>query len=216
MKKSFPYIPPATESQLVYTDGELMDEAVEAFENHEYVKSLQLLIDALDCDFRERYGNSDDTSFSIPHGSIVVNISLQPESLNISADFLRLPEKGRVAMLRKIAEMNIENLMLARFVKSGDRLKMEYSCPLTDTHPHKIHAVLHNICAIGDKYDDELCTRFNATRCYEPKVTPFTPEQVCAVRDGLRTVGNRALEAAAEYCSQRRYVYEWSLIAGAS
>lgn len=139
-----------------------MDEAVEAFENHDYLKSLQLLIDALDCDFRERYGNPEGTSFRIPHGSIVVRINITPETLHISADFLRLPEKGRVAMLRQIAEMNINNLMLARFVKSGDYLKMEYSCPLTDTHPHKIHAIIHNICLIGDKYDDELCTRFNA------------------------------------------------------
>ncbi len=79
MKQSFPYIPPATDSQQVYTDGETMDEAVEAFENHDYLKSLQLLIDALDCDFRERYGNPEGTSFRIPHGSIVVRINITPK-----------------------------------------------------------------------------------------------------------------------------------------
>lgn len=215
MKQSFPYIPPATDSQQVYTDGETMDEAVEAFENHDYLKSLQLLIDALDCDFRERYGNPEGTSFRIPHGSIVVRINITPETLHISADFLRLPEKGRVAMLRQIAEMNINNLMLARFVKSGDYLKMEYSCPLTDTHPHKIHAIIHNICLIGDKYDDELCTRFNAERCYTPKVTPFTPDEVDTVYDALHTIGQLALNAAADYSSQRRYVYAWTILSGA-
>ncbi|MDE6267721.1 MAG: YbjN domain-containing protein [Muribaculaceae bacterium] len=214
MKQSFPFIPPAAESQLVYTDGELMDEAVEAFQNHEYVRSLNLLIDALDSDFRERFGNQDGTSFTIPHGSIVVNIDIKPESLHISADFLRLPDKGRVAMLRQIAEMNIENLMLARFVKNGDILRMEYSCPITDTHPHKIHSVLFNICAVGDKYDDELCTRFNATRCYTPKVTPYTPQQVDAVYNALQTVGQLALNAADDYCSQRRYIYAWTILCG--
>ena len=215
MKKSFPYIPPATESQLVYTDGELMEEAVEAFENQEYVKSLNLLIDALDCDFRERYGNSQGTSFSIPHGSIVVNIDIKPETFHISADFLRLPEKGRVAMLRQIAEMNIENLMLPRFVKSGDFLKMEYSCPITDTHPHKIYAIIHNICAVGDKYDDELCTRFNASRCYTPKINPYTDEEVDIVCEALHTIGSLALNAAADYCAQRRYIYAWTVVCGA-
>lgn len=215
MKLSFPYVPPASTSQLVYTDGELMEQAVEAFESGDYAGSLRMLVDALDYDFRERYGNEDGTKYTIPHGSIVVNIELTPEELHISADFLRLPEKGRVAMLRKIAEMNIANLMLARFVKNGDYLKMEYSCPATDTHPHKIYAVLFNMCAIGDKYDDELCTRFNATRCYEPKVEPYSAEQVDAVRDGLHTIGRLALDAAAEYCSQRRYVYAWTLLCGA-
>ncbi len=212
MKKSFPYIPPATDSQLVYTDGEVMEEAVEAFEKRDYLQSLQLLIDALDCDFRERYGNSEGTSFSIPHGSIVVNIDIKPESLHISADFLRLPEKGRVAMLRQIAEMNINNLILARFVKSGDYLKMEYSCPITDTHPHKIHAIIHNICMIGDKFDDELCNKFKAERCYTPKVTPFTPQQIDSVYNALQTVGQLALDAAADYCAQRRYVYAWTIV----
>lgn len=215
MKQSFPYIPPATESQLVYTDGETMDEAVEAFESHDYLKSLQLLIDALDCDFRERYGSPDGTSFSIPHGSIVVHIDITPEELHISADFLKLPAKGRVAMLRQVAEMNINNLMLARFVKSGDYLKMEYSCPITDTHPHKIHAIIHNICAIGDKYDDELCTRFHAERCYTPRVTPYTPQEVNAVVTGLHTIGQLALDAAADYSAQRRYVYAWTILCGA-
>ncbi len=215
MKQSFPYIPPAAESQLVYTDGEIMDQAVEAFESHNYLESLQLLIDALDGDFRERYGNADGTSFRIPHGSIVVSIDISPDTLNISADFLKLPEKGRVAMLRQIAEMNINNLMLARFVKNGDYLKMCYSCPITDTHPHKIHAVIQNICAIGDQYDDELCARFNAERCYTPQVKPYTVKEVDAAYEGLQTIGNMALAAAAEYCSQRRYVYAWTIIGGA-
>ena len=215
MKKAFPFIPTAADSKLVYTDGETMDEAVEAFENRDYLQSLQLLIDALDFDFRETYGNPDGTSFRIPHGSIVVNINITPESLHISADFLKLPEKGRVAMLRQIAEMNINNLMLPRFVKSGDYLKMEYSCPITDTHPHKIHSVIHNICAIGDKYDDELCTRFHAERCYTPKVTPYTTEEVDAVYNGLQTIGGLAIEAAADYSAQRRYIYAWTIICGA-
>ncbi|MDE6557024.1 MAG: YbjN domain-containing protein [Duncaniella sp.] len=215
MKTTFPYFAPVTDSQLVYTDGEVMDEAVEAYEQGDYLKSIQLLIDALDGDFREKYGNHDGTRFTIPHGSIVVDIDVSPDMLHISADFLRLPEKGRVAMLRKIAEMNIENLMLARFVKDGDYLKMEYSCPITDTHPHKIHSVLHNICTIGDKYDDELCTRFNAERCYEPKVTPFTPEQVADAYNALQSVGNLALSAAAEYSAQRRTIYAWTIVCGA-
>ena len=215
MKNSFPYFAPASESQLVYTDGEIMEEAVAAFDQHDYVKSIQLLIDALDGDFRERYGNKAGTSFTIPHGSIVVNINIEPTTLHISADFLKLPENGRVAMLRQICEMNTENLMLARFVKNGDILKMEYSCPITDTHPHKIHSVIHNICAVGDKYDDELCSRFNASRCYTPKITPFTPAQVDAVYVGLHTIGSLALEAASEFCSQRGFIYAWTIVSGA-
>lgn len=215
MKQTFPYIAPATDSQLVYTDGETMEQAVEAFMNQDYVQSIHLLIDAMDCDFREKYGNADGTSFRIPHGSIVVNIDISDKTLNISADFLKLPVKGRVAMLRQIAEMNINNLMLARFIKSRDRLKMAYSCPLTDTNPHKIYSVIRNICMFGDKYDDELCTRFEAERCYEPSITKYTDEEIDAVYNALQTIGRKALSEAENYNAERRYSYSWTVLTGA-
>ncbi|MDE6871580.1 MAG: YbjN domain-containing protein [Bacteroidales bacterium] len=213
MKRSFPYIATATDSQLVYTDGETMEEAVAAFEQGNYLEALHLLIDAMDFDFRDRFGNADGTSFQIPHGSIVVHIDIAQDTLVITADFLKLPEKGRVAMLRQVAEMNINCLMLARFVKSGDHLKMEYSCPLTDTHPHKIHSVLHNICTVGDKYDDEFCTQFKAERCYEPRITYFPQEAVDKIYDNIQLLGKLVLDAVGEYNAQRRYGYSWTVIA---
>ena len=45
----------------------------------------------------------------------------------IEADFLKIPEKGRVAMLRQLADLNINKLMLARFLKDGDKLKIAYA-----------------------------------------------------------------------------------------
>lgn len=212
MKQTFPYIAPTADSRLVYTDGETMEEAVEAFMKQDYIESVHLLIDAMDFDFREKYGNADGTSFKIPHGSIVVNIDISDETLDISADFLKLPEKGRVAMLRQIAEMNINNLMLARFVKNGDRLRMVYSCPLTDTNPHKIYSVIRNICMFGDKYDDELCTRFDAERCYEPRITQYTDEEIDTVYNALHTIGSKALAETEVYNSSRRYGYSWTVL----
>nr|MDE6778668.1 YbjN domain-containing protein [Alistipes sp.] len=187
--------------------------AVDAFGQGDYVKAVNMLIDALDSDFRDRVGNADGTSFTIPHGSIVVRIDITPETLDISADFLKLPAKGRVAMLRQVAEMNIGKLMLARFVKSGDRLKMEYSCPLTDTHPHKIWGVLRNICVVGDKYDDEFCTQFNAERCYEPRVEYYPQEAVDKVYDSIQSLGALVLSAVNDYNSQRKYIYSWTVLA---
>ena len=86
-----------------------------------------------------KFGNEDGTEFHVPHGSIVVHIHILDEIMCIEADFLNLPEKGRVAMLRQIADLNINKLLLAGFVKEGDRLKMRYETPLQQSHPHKIY-----------------------------------------------------------------------------
>ncbi len=50
---------------------------------------------------------------------------------------------------------------------------MEYVCPLSQSHPHKLYFILRNICHIGDRYDDEFCAKFGAKRSYEPQVTPY-------------------------------------------
>ena len=59
----------------------------------------------------------------IPHGSILVHISVKDGFYRISADCLNLPEKGRVAMLRQIADLNLNKLLLPRFVKDNDKLR---------------------------------------------------------------------------------------------
>ncbi|MGG6549000.1 UNVERIFIED_CONTAM: hypothetical protein NY100_26665, partial [Prevotella sp. 15_C9] len=81
-------------------------------------------------------------------------------------------------MLRQIADLNLNKLLLPRFVKDNDKLRMEYTCSLSQSHPHKMYFVLQNICHIGDKYDDEFCTKFGATRCYEPQVTSYPQEEI--------------------------------------
>ena len=111
-----------------------------------------------------------------------------------------------------VSDININRLLLAKFVKQGDRLKMQYSTPLPQSHPHKIYGVLQNICYVGDRYDDEFCSRFGATRCYEPQVKPYPPEVIDHVYDGLQQLGKATLEALNEYNAIRAYGYSWNLL----
>ena len=111
-----------------------------------------------------------------------------------------------------VSDTNINRLLLAKFVKQGDRLKMQYSTPLPQSHHHKIYGVLQNICYVGDRYDDEFCSRFGATRCYEPQVKPYPPEVIDHVYDGLQQLGKATLEALNEYNAIRAYGYSWNLL----
>lgn len=115
-------------------------------------------------------------------------------------------------MLRQVADLNLNKLLLPRFVKDGDKLRMKYVCPMSQSHPHKIYFVLQNICHIGDKYDDEFCTKFDATRCYEPQITPYSQEEVDRVYEGIQTLGREILDTLKEYNSGRRYGYSWNVL----
>lgn len=212
MKQTFTFIPPVVDSTQSSICTDAYEQSVDLYNQGQYVQAFHSLLDYLNAGFRTKYGNDEGTEFHIPHGSILVHISIKDGFFHINADFLNLPEKGRVAMLRQVADLNLNKLLLPRFVKDNDMLKMEYTCPLSQSHPHKMYFVLQNICHIGDKYDDEFCSKFGATRCYEPQVTPYPPEETDHVYEAIQTIGRETLEALKDYNADRRYGYSWNIL----
>lgn len=135
MKRTLPFIAPVVDSTQSAMQRDLYDKSIDLYGEEQYVEAFHTLLDHLNPEFRTRYGNAEGTEFHLPHGSIVVNVRLDDRMMYIDADFLNLPAKGRVAMLRQVADMNINRLLLPRFTKEGDRLKMEYHCPMEETIP---------------------------------------------------------------------------------
>jgi len=205
MKTTHSFVAPVLNSTQSKVNTEAYEQAIDNYNEGKHLEAFRLLLDHLNPEFRTKYGNAEGTEFHIPHGSILVNIRIGEGKLHISADFLELPEKGRVAMLRQVADLNINRLMLPRFRKEGDKLKMEYVCPLSQSHPHKLYFILRNICHIGDRYDDEFCAKFGAKRSYEPQVTPYSEEEVTRVHEAVRQTCRETLEAVKEYEAERKY-----------
>lgn len=212
MKNTHTYHLPVVDSTASRIDPARYDRSLELFDAGKYLESFHTLLEYLNSEFRTKYGNAEGTEFRIPHGSILVNIRIIGERLIFSADFLQLPEKGRVAMLRQVADLNINRLLLPGFRKQGDLLKMEYECPLSQSHPHKLYFVLRNICHTGDHYDDEFCSKFGAVRTYEPQVTPYSSQEAVRICDAVHQVCRETLDTVAEYDADRRYGYSWNVL----
>lgn len=212
MKQTPIFVAPVLGSTQSKVNKELFEQSVERYGEGKHLEAFHLLLDHLNPEFRTKYGNADGTEFSIPHGSILVNIRIGDGRMRISADFLEIPEKGRVAMLRQVADLNINRLMLPRFRKEGDLLKMEYECAMAQSHPHKLYFVLRNICHVGDRYDDEFCSKFGARRTYEPRITPYSDAETDRVCEAVRQVCRETLDALAEYAAERRYGYAWNVL----
>lgn len=212
MKITPAYTVPILSSTQSKTETENYEQSIDRYNEGRYLEAFHLLLDHLNPEFRTRYGNADGTEFHIPHGSILVNILIRDERILFSADFLEIPQKGRVAMLRQVADLNINRLMLPRFRKEGDCLKMEYECALSRSHPHKLYYVLRNICHVGDRYDDEFCTKFGATRCYEPRIEPYPSEDAERIYQAVLATCRETLDATREYEAERKYGYAWNVI----
>lgn len=212
LKQAFTYIEPVVARTHGTVQGEKLEQAVDLFKDGQYLASLHALLDGLGASFRPKYGNESGTAFRIPHGSILVHIRVEGDELIIYADFLTIPEKHRVAMLRQVLEINTGKLMLARFIPDGDKLRMEYRCPMAQAHPVKIEGVLTNICMIGDRYDDEFCTKFGAERCYEPEITPYPEAELERVYEAIQRVCQRALDECAAFTTDREPQEAWAML----
>ena len=212
MKQTPIFVTPVLDSTQSKVNTELLEQSVERYGEGKHLEAFHLLLDHLNPGFRAKYGNADGTEFRIPHGSILVNIRIADGRMLISADFLEIPEKGRVAMLRQVADLNINRLMLPRFRKEGNLLKMEYECTMAQSHPYKLYFVLRNICHVGDRYDDEFCSKFGARRSYEPRITPYPAEETDRICEAVRQICRETIDAVTEYGSERRYGYAWNVL----
>lgn len=215
MKQTLTYHTPIIASAARRTDPEAYDRSLEHFEKGEYMPALHALLDYIHPELRRKYGNPEGTEFRVPHGSIIVDLKISDDRLEIDAPFLALPDKGRIPLLRQIAGLNTNVLDLPCIRLRDGQFHLAYDCPLVLTHPAKIYNVLYDICSTGDRYDDEFAVKFGAPRICEPEVKPYDSANVERIYNGIRQVYAECLEAVKDFESERKYGYAWNVIASA-
>lgn len=210
MKQTLAFIPPITSSTESHLSVEVLDEAKELYEAGKYREAILRFLDGVGVEIRKRFGNADETIFVIPHGAVQIKIELSDSLLSVSIDFLQLPEgDGRVAMMRQMVELNTRRLMLAHFVKRGDRMSIEYSCPLSETHPYKLYSLFNNFCHVGNEFASEFVSKFGAKPLCAPQTTPYAPEHIVRIHTALQETGRYALDVVKEYSAERNHTAAW-------
>jgi hypothetical protein len=209
MNKPLTFFPSTIASTASKMDDGAFDKSIESFKEKKYLDSFYALLDYIDSNLRSKYGNSDGTEFTIPHGSIIVNIKIADDEIKITAPFLSLPEKNRVPLLRQIAGLNFNNLDLAAIVLKDKHLFFEYACPLALTDPYKMYYILREVCSTGDRFDDEFVTKFDAQRIYEPDVKPYDAKAVDVIYDNIQLCCKEALDTLKEFENERKFGYAW-------
>ena len=212
MKNAITYFEPVHGSTQSAFDTERYRQSVELYDTERHIEAFHTFLDSLNPKFRPTYGNAEGTEFHIPHGSIVVDIRLADDQIRFHADFMELPAKGSVAMLRQVAGLNTNQLLLPTFLLEGNKLTLDYTCPLHRSHPAKLYGILRDICYIGDQYDDEFASKFGAARLYTPNVRPYAAEEVDRLYDATQTICRDALAAVKEYDANRQGGYSWNIL----
>ncbi len=174
-----------------------------AWNEKKYLDSFYNLLDYINPNLRKKYGDASQTSFSVPHGSVVVNITLANDSVNIHCPMVDIAEANRIPLLRKAAEINFYPMVLAQMKLHTNQLSFYYSSTLNTCEPFKTYYALKEICITADRYDDEFKEKFKAKSLVEPKVHYPTTDEIDKAWENTNAIITETFEFIVYFDSQR-------------
>ncbi len=195
------------------SDLQHFENANEAFDNKEYKKSLIELITFINPNLLKKEDADKDISFVQGQGSVNVHITVKNKELEIIVPFLKLTEKtNRVALLRKISEVNFDDLMLSQIVLRGDILQFEFKAALELCQPNKIYGVIRRMAIFADNYDDEFASRYNAEFVEKAETTPLSEEEKQKVNEYLDQICEDYKKYSKAFKEKSLGDYQWDII----
>jgi adenylate kinase family enzyme len=192
---------------------EIWDNVLKLFESGKYKESLVELITYINPELPAKTANAERTEFSIPHGSIVVNIKIDDEKCFVNVPFLKLPEQNKILILRKINEVNFSPLVLAQIVLEGENLYFRYSSSLNLCEPYKMYSLFREICINADNLDDQLIEKFGAGRFQEPLIEKLSDDENEKAWSMIQNYIKETESAIKYYESKRQYTFVWYTLA---
>jgi hypothetical protein len=179
--------------------------ATQAWDEGRYLDSFYAVLDYINPALRKEYGNALQNKFSIPHGSVSVDITLHDHLVEIYTPFVDITGAIRVPLLRKVAELNFYPLELASILMKENQLYFTYNTTLDTCEPLKIYYVLKEICRTADRYDDDFREKFKTKNLVEPKVEFYPPQDISKAWDALTKIAAETLAYANYFDGKRWY-----------
>jgi len=154
------------------------DEAIDAFDEKEFKKSVIAVINYINPKLLEGKNLDADIEIIQMQGSAEIQVKLTDKILSVKAPFLRITEQtNKVALLRKVAEVNFTPLTLAQIHLKNDELWFEYEMPIQLAQPNKVYDVLRNVPVFADDYDDMFIEKYKASFYKKPKFTALNEDE---------------------------------------
>lgn len=185
----------STKSKIVTSNWDIV---LDNYNNGNYADILVALLNYINPELVDKYGNPEKTSFEIPHGSVIVKIFQTENDIKIEAPFLNISDSIKVPLMRQVTQLNFYPLTLVKIVlDEADNLMFTATVPLKLAEPYKLYDILREICVNADRYDDEFITKFKAKWIQEPKIHRYSQEELENIWAKLQSF----IEEAYEYLS---------------
>lgn len=189
------------------------DKAMDAYDAKDFRKAL---IETINYMNPELLSNKDtQTGFSLVkgQGSAEIHVTVNDTTFSVKAPFLRVTDTtNKVALFRKIAEVNFNPLTLSQIHLKDDTLWFEYEMPIELCQPYKVYDVLREICVYADDYDDEFVEKYKADFYKEANVQPMAGDEIEKVWGQIDTILTDYKNYSAFFKEKRWDAFQWDII----
>ncbi|MCI5056644.1 MAG: hypothetical protein MRY83_11080 [Flavobacteriales bacterium] len=194
-------------------DVKYWNDAYHDFENGNYQGAVVNVINYINANLLKGKEQSDKIEISHSQGSAKINLTIDNRHLKIHAPFLRINnETNKVALMRKVSEINFYPLTLVQIISKNDILWFQFNCPVDLCQPNKIYDAIREICVYADDYDDEFIDKYNAQFYEEPEIKSLSANEKKEVWEHFQEIKSECEQALA-YFEQKRWAgSEWDMV----
>lgn len=193
-------------------DVSFWSKAMDAHDAKHYRQALLETINYINSDVLRNHSLDDDIQIVHGQGSAEIHISVTQDTFLVKAPFVKISDHtNKVALFRKVAEINSNPLTLTQIRRKKDILWFEYETPIALCQPFKVYDVLREISVYTDHYDDEFIEKYNAEFFSEPKVSPLSDEEKNAVWQQIKEVLEDYEKFSNEFKEKRWNDYQWDI-----
>jgi len=165
------------------------DIAIDAFDNKKYKESIIHTINYLNPSILKDKSLEGDIHISQMHGSAEINITITNDYFLVKAPFLKMTDAtNRVALQRKVAEVNFQPLTLVQIRQEDDSFFFEYKTDISLSNPYKIYDILREVCVFADDYDDIFIDKYNAVFYKEPQIEQVSKEDASVIWNQITAI----------------------------
>ena len=183
------YVRPLAKIDDPVSDADYWDKAVDAFDEQKYKEAVCHIINYINPDVLKYKNTKADIKITKMQGTAEINIRITNSVFSVKAPFLQIDEKtNKVALLRRIAEVNFTPLRLEQIHLKGDNLCFEYEMPVELAQPNKVYDILRNVALFADKYDDEFITKYQAKFIKPPVYKKLTKKEQAQVWQQIQDI----------------------------
>ncbi len=176
---------------------------MDLYEKKNYKESIINFLYYMNPDLVKEKSKNNNTEFKFPHGSMIINFLIDNDSYEISAPFIKVPEKKAVILLRQVCEINFSKLTLSQILSKNNELYFYYKSPLALCYPYKLWDLFYEICVNSDYYDDLFITQLQATRINEMEVKKYSNKEIEEFWKTYNEIIDFGIEGCKEYQNKR-------------